>query len=899
MIRRPPRSTLSSSSAASDVYKRQVLAVEHCFKAPSKAAVKAGDETSNGFSYLVTAGGDCRLNFWDASSCNSLFHIPTGKEHVTTMCWFNDRLFTGSRAHRFGPQRHHTAGFIHHWDIENMRDGGIVGGKKISDLCALERQSELKKFVHTEHVMDLCGISGMDVLCSAGMDAKIGMWDVKTMQLRKYLEKKESKGGQPEEHGHSQGVTSLAYNGDYKMIFSAGFDTQCFVWNPIVEKCIFRMEGHTSPLVGVRVVPGTPQIVTGDRDGYLRLWDIRNFRCVQKWRPSATEMTCFEVIPTYRKVVVGGKKMHFFESEKTVDVTVSDTCLITAAMYNPVSMNFITISDRSLKIWSAVTGRVSRIYHDVSSSEITCICFDSRYRKVILGNAEGEIKVVNYNNGVVMKSIQGHAKDVSGVVYCANQSVQPSLSVASCSWDLVAKTYDEEDPEFFRALRVMEGHEHDLTCLDYSDIAGLLITGSVDFKNHNVRLWDLQTAQKEQIFFPPHLPGHVSEIVACKFLGQLPIAVAADAAGIISFTYTRPSPRGCMQFFFFDTETELAYDEATSPPLRGRQFALSCLGYDHQSESLVTGDEEGRIRVWDLSLMFNQLVDMRVFPGELRTRIKAAGVQPVPLEERHKIFSQSTQASVGDLAQGSLGMVVVTKDCVRMAAKWTAHKDVIKSLQVEPEPNIILSTGMDRRVHVWKLNGHKLGTLLQGSGVNAGWKFGREYERVAQAREAAEKLAVADLVEEVKDIHVEVDISVPPPTPPARSIHMEDPIYDELDLDDDDDEFSQAQSRPATTKSSTRRDFNHPPPNLRSRTSLTSGYGSPGTGKQFISSPSRISLARQQQLQAIDPLRASSLYPRHKGQVTPFNRTQDLAARGVQSAIKDAMSALYDQEDGY
>jgi len=342
--------------------------------------------------------------------------------------------------------------------------------------------------------------------------------------------------GQPEEQGHSQGVTSLAYNSEYRMIFSAGFDTQCFVWNPIVEKCIFRMEGHTSPLVGVRVVPDTPQIITGDRDGYLRLWDIRNFRCVQKWRPSATEMSCFEVIPKYRKVVVGGKKMHFFESEKTVDVTVTDVVLITAALYNPIAMSFCSISERSLKIWSAVTGRVSKIYHDVSTSEITCMCLDSRCRKIIFGNAEGEIRVVNYNNGVVMKSIQGHSRDVSGVVYCVRPDESPALTVASCSWDLLCKTYDEEDPEFFRALRVMDGHEHDVTCVAYSDTAGLLLTGSVDFKNNNVRLWDLATAQREQILFPPHLPGHVSEIVACIFLGQLNVAVAADAAGIISFT---------------------------------------------------------------------------------------------------------------------------------------------------------------------------------------------------------------------------------------------------------------------------------------------------------------------------------------------------------------------------
>lgn len=890
-VYRAENCALQKSLAAEHI--QSVLAVEHCFRQANTKPIalpknesksSLGEEPISSFSYLVTAGGDCRLNFWDSISCNSLFHIPTGKEHVTTMCFFNDRLYTGSRAHRFGPQRHHTAGFIHHWDIDNMRDGGIMGKHKVAELCQFDKESDLRKHVHTEHVMGLCGVDGMEVLCSAGMDARIGMWDCKAGVLRKWLEKKDSRMGQPEEQGHSQGVTSLAYNSEYRMIFSAGFDTHCFVWNPIVEKCIFRMEGHTSPLVGVRVVPDTPQIITGDRDGYLRLWDIRNFRCVQKWRPSATEMSCFEVIPKYRKVVVGGKKMHFFESEKTVDVTVTDVVLITAALYNPIAMSFCSISERSLKIWSAVTGRVTKIYHDVSSSEITCMCLDSRCRKIIFGNAEGEIRVVNYNNGVVMKSIQGHSRDVSGVVYCVRPNESPALTVASCSWDLLCKTYDEEDPEFFRALRVMDGHEQDVTCVAYSDTAGLLLTGSVDFKNNNVRLWDLATAQREQIMFPSHLPGHVSEIVACIFLGQLNIAVAADAAGIISFTYTKPSPRGCMQFFFFDTETELAYDEATSPPLRGRQFALSCLGYDEQSECLVTGDEEGRIRLWELKIMLDQLEKMNVFPKELRDRIQAAKGQEVPLDERHKICDKATCD-----AQGS-GMVVVTKDCIRLKHKWIAHKDVIKSLQVVAEPNVIVTVGMDRRVHVWAVDlqpedasrhsGTKLGTLLQGVGLNQGWKFGMEYERVAREREAAEELHVKELINEVREIEVPVDISVPPPTPPARSLLN--------------DEGYSNSSRPATVPSNQQ----SPQASMaaRSATSL-SGLFPKGRDLGMRNSPSRISLARKQQLQAIDPLRAASLYPKHKGSITPFNRTQDIAARGVQDAINDAMQGLYDRQD--
>src|SRR5665648_772628 len=43
MIRRPPRSTLSSSSAASDVYKRQlVLAVGTCFEPSFRSAIGIG-----------------------------------------------------------------------------------------------------------------------------------------------------------------------------------------------------------------------------------------------------------------------------------------------------------------------------------------------------------------------------------------------------------------------------------------------------------------------------------------------------------------------------------------------------------------------------------------------------------------------------------------------------------------------------------------------------------------------------------------------------------------------------------------------------------------------------------------------------------------------------------------
>ena len=59
--------------------------------------------------------------------------------------------------------------------------------------------------------------------------------------------------------GHEKGVRSLAYNSDHRFMVSGGFDYDALVWNPYVERLILRLHGHNAPLVGVEMVPNTPQ----------------------------------------------------------------------------------------------------------------------------------------------------------------------------------------------------------------------------------------------------------------------------------------------------------------------------------------------------------------------------------------------------------------------------------------------------------------------------------------------------------------------------------------------------------------------------------------------------------------------------------------------------------------
>ena len=50
------------------------------------------------------------------------------------------------------------------------------------------------------------------------------------------------------------------------------------------------------------------------------------------------------------------------------------TCLL----YNNTSLTIATAHGRDVKIWSALTGKLVRVYKNMTESEITTFCLDDR-----------------------------------------------------------------------------------------------------------------------------------------------------------------------------------------------------------------------------------------------------------------------------------------------------------------------------------------------------------------------------------------------------------------------------------------------------------------------------------------------------------------------------------------
>lgn len=102
-------------------------------------------------------------------------------------------------------------------------------------------------------------------------------------------------------------------------LLSAGLDHEAYVWNTYVKDHIYILRGHNHPLVGVKCLPDTPQIITSDLSGMVKVWDVRNFLCVQTFNVPVDELTSFCLTypkgtsqPMKKRIICGGKKLHYF-----------------------------------------------------------------------------------------------------------------------------------------------------------------------------------------------------------------------------------------------------------------------------------------------------------------------------------------------------------------------------------------------------------------------------------------------------------------------------------------------------------------------------------------------------------------------------------------------------------
>ena len=136
----------------------------------------------------------------------------------------------------------------------------------------------------------------------------------------------------------------------HQCLLSAGLDHEAFVWNTYVKERIFLLRGHNHPLIGVKCLPNSPQIITADISGMVKIWDVRKFLCMQTFNVPMDELNSFCLTYPKKRILAAGKHLAFFEYDEPKDQYLTDEKMCLKVLYDKVLFCFITLHPDSIKV---------------------------------------------------------------------------------------------------------------------------------------------------------------------------------------------------------------------------------------------------------------------------------------------------------------------------------------------------------------------------------------------------------------------------------------------------------------------------------------------------------------------------------------------------------------------
>ncbi|KAE9113668.1 hypothetical protein PF005_g10008 [Phytophthora fragariae] len=659
----------------------------------------------------IVASSDLQFRFYDDTTLRltKSCHTPTSQNCLK---WYpeSSALFSAG-----------VSGIVYAWDAERMEEKHHMGG---------EVHGRVLTRSHDDIVLDLLTLPTLESLASASMDRTIRLWDVHTGKHKQQLD------------GHAKGVRSLAYSPEYRFLVSAGFDFDALVWNPYVDQLILRLHGHNNSLCGVEIIPDTPQIITADVDGVFKVWDIRNFACMQTFTAeNMGDVKNIVSITSEKRIVAAGKKLVKFDYEKLENPELTDDHPVFIALYNPTSLSFITAAGRDVKIWDARVGKLIRVYRNLSSTDLTTLCLDFRERKFIIGDHGGNIQVFDYLNGSQMKSFaypelgnRAHSAEVTKLCYCAEH-----MAVNR---------------------RALHGHHS----------AQLLVS----FVSVGVGVIRLLAASLGLRIWPPRRYMHRSSRYKGKCVFRFRNQHNHLGTASVNCIATHSTRRSSSSSGHYHSN---GGDDRDADPL------------DFTSFLIITGDDKGFLSVWNVLPLLMRLAtnfDLKPLakPVECANAQRNLRVDAASMVRKARNTPEWAAYAHRDPLSSfffSAGMPLVTADAdddeetrcedgelrrlppVSLVRRWKAHGDVVYSVQMIEEPTSLVTSSFDRRVKIWSLSGECLGVLMQGgldpsssSSLNPitghpdvpmhrPWRFSVDYD----ARERRKETAAAPVVEDV------------------------------------------------------------------------------------------------------------------------------------------------------
>ena len=246
---------------------------------------------------------------------------------------------------------------------------------------------------HTDGVSSVGYSPNKKLIVSASEDYTIRIWDAQTGRTMNILE------------GHSYDVNSVTFSPDGKHIVSASYDNTVRIWDVETGIELNKMEGHTFIVKSVNYSLDGKRIVSASLDGTVRIWDAQTAR------------------------EIGVLQNSFASPEFPAN----------SAAFSPDGKYIVSNYGSHIGIWDAETGNKLKTLNAHTSSVVNSVTFSPDGKHIVSASYDNTVRIWDVETGTELKTLNGHTSSVNSAAFSPD-----GKHIFSASNDNTVRIWDVE-----------------------------------------------------------------------------------------------------------------------------------------------------------------------------------------------------------------------------------------------------------------------------------------------------------------------------------------------------------------------------------------------------------------------------------------------------------------------
>lgn len=393
-------------------------------------------------------------------------------------------------------------------------------------------------------------------LISGSSDGVINIWDMATRERFGSLQ------------AHSNIISGICIGTDGRYATSS-FDGHVKVWN-IEEDTPHILLSHKGlPISAIDIDNAGNTLVSGGYDRVASIWNINEGSVIDTIIGHTFEILALTFSPDGQYIIGGcsdyNSYMWAWESDSRVNTYKGHVRWVSDVKVSPDGMILVTSSyDRTVRLWSTHTNNEIAVLRD-HHYWVMCTGFSRDGVWIATGSADKSVYVWNVHTQTLTQKLTGHDNTVTCLCFHPLQPIVASGSKDStiCLWNL-------QTGELTNCLKADDSAIEKLAFTsDGSYIVGVSSNGLVT-------IWELDTWDIKHQW---QLSDDIFQVVAIS-----------DDGGLLA-VYSPGSP-----ITIWDIESGRAVYRLSYSG--GKVINLA---FDHQSEKLASGSNDGQVNIWHIT----------------------------------------------------------------------------------------------------------------------------------------------------------------------------------------------------------------------------------------------------------------------------------------------------------